>query len=272
MYIDTKKLYSIALSEFDDLLKRAKNNQIKLKPILIVCDGSNLASNQYVSLKVAFAQKYGIEVIVQQNIDGLDLDNYGGIIVQLPYYSIQSSADQIISKIKCYQDIDVFNGDNLEVKILPPTINSIIQTLDMCNNLWREESIVVIGGGKLVGAPLCKYLSENNIKHKNVDANNTSVEIKEICKKSDIIISATGVGGLIDTSHVTSSKSYIIIDAGTSEDTVRVGRVIGDVLPEIGEMPNVLLSPTPGGIGRNTVVNLFSNYLALSIASYYASN
>ena len=81
-------------------------------------------------------------------------------------------------------------------------------------------------------------------------------DIKEYTKRADILISATGVPGLIKAHMV--KEGAVVVDVGIS----RVGdRIVGDVDFEEVKEKAYAITPVPGGVGPMTVTGLLLNTL-----------
>ena len=79
-------------------------------------------------------------------------------------------------------------------------------------------------------------------------------------KNFDIIISATGVPGLVLDDYI--SPGTTVIDAGTASDK---GVLKGDLAPEVHERTDLTaITPLRGGVGPLTVTCLFDHLLAAS--------
>ena len=81
-------------------------------------------------------------------------------------------------------------------------------------------------------------------------------------KDFDIIISATGVPGLVSDSMV--SPGTVLIDAGTASEG---GVLKGDVSPTVRKRTDLTaITPTTGGVGPLTVACLFDHLLQSAVA------
>ena len=82
----------------------------------------------------------------------------------------------------------------------------------------------------------------------------------DMARRSDIIISATGVPGLIKPEMVRSGA--VLIDVGFTRKLAPGGRIrlMGDINPRCEEFAS-LMTPVPGGIGPLTISHLVRNTL-----------
>ena len=75
--------------------------------------------------------------------------------------------------------------------------------------------------------------------------------------KFDIIITATGVPGLIQNAHI--SPGVVIVDAGTASED---GVIKGDVSDEVRARTDLTaITPEKGGVGPLTVSCLFDHVI-----------
>ena len=75
--------------------------------------------------------------------------------------------------------------------------------------------------------------------------------------KADVIITATGVHGLIKPEIL--KQGAVVVDAGVASEG---GKTVGDVAPEVYEQRDDLtITPLKGGVGPLTVCALFENVI-----------
>lgn len=231
----------------------------KLKPFLaVILVGENSASISYINAKERVAKELSIgfrlyhfpeiarEEEVLKLINDLNRNDYiSGIVVQLPLPEKMSIAN-IINKISPEKDVDGFLG-----KYPTPAASAILEILNYYKIELENKNIVIIGRGRLVGAPLEKLLIEKNIKTKICDKKTSN--LGEVTRSADIIISATGASDLITSEMVNSDT--IVIDAGIAESS---GKICGD-LAKNARNKVASYSPVPGGVGPVTVACLMKN-------------
>ena len=166
--------------------------------------------------------------------------------------------------LKQIKNIDGFLSDS---KILDLNKNQTLKDLNYLENYLDFQKfidykldlssykIAVIGQGLLVGKPMIQYLLDR--KATIFSLNKSTLNSQEITKNADIVICGAGSQDLIDDNWL--KKTAIVIDASTSESN---GKLKGDVnRQKIHE--ETILSPSPGGIGKLTVLYLFYNFLKL---------
>jgi len=276
MLIDTSKLKA----DFELWLKQAVAAHPKPLVLEIIQIGDNLASNKYVQIKQKVGQACGIVVNLHKftnSVRPLEIESIvatawkrkHGLIVQLPTPSqFQPIVDQIPHQI----DVDLLGlqaNQLWQQGILPPTIGAIDLTLkfhfqkqvfspEILNQplLLNQEIVAVIGRGKLVGTPAIRYFLERQATVIAIDK--YTPEPKQFTQMATIILTAAGQPKLLKPDWV--KPGSVIIDASTSESN---GSLVGDVDTSLN-WNQVWLSPSPGGIGRLTVLYLFYNLLKMS--------
>lgn len=234
------------------------------KPALgVILVGENKASLTYVKKKEEISEKFGFEFKlfhlselaterqVITLIEDINKNKYiDGIILQLPLPE-GLNRDKIISKISPHKDVDGFLG-----KIPAPTPSAIIELLNYYKIDYKKKKICIVGKGFLVGAPLEKMLKKEGLDPVVIKSNTENKNEKIL--KAEIIISATGISGIIKPELV--NKNTILIDAGTSESN---GKTKGDIDSDIYNIVDSY-SPVPGGIGPVTVACLVRNLAELA--------
>ena len=81
-----------------------------------------------------------------------------------------------------------------------------------------------------------------------------------MARKADIVVSATGVTGLITPDMI--KENAVLIDVGFTRKMTQNGnvRLMGDIEPSCRQLAS-LMSPVPGGIGPLTIAHLCRNTL-----------
>ena len=80
-------------------------------------------------------------------------------------------------------------------------------------------------------------------------------QLREECRNADIIITATGIRGLINGKDV--KRGALVIDVGTNVD--EDGKCWGDFDATVSDHGEFTYTPVPGGIGPLTVTMLLRN-------------
>lgn len=178
-----------------------------------------------------------------------------GIMIQQPLPSEFAYITELISSQK---DVDGMCADNRlalvtgRENICPATPSAVIAMLSYYNIDIAGKRVAIIGRGVAVGKPLMLMLLNRNATI--TVCHSKSCDIATVCSECDVVVSACGVAGLVDSSYVSSSAT--LIDVGTNFVD---GKLCGDV-----NFDNVVgncsaVSPVPGGIGPITRACLFDN-------------
>jgi len=242
------------------------NNRDAYPHLAIVQVGRKQDSNVYIKNKVKFGEDIGVDVshhLFNEDISEEDLikelENLNenkkvtGIIVQLPLPSSINS-NNVIEKVSLEKDID---GLRKESPFKLVTTRGIITLLKEYNIEIKNKKVVVIGKSVFVGNPTAEAFEQLGAKVTSVDIN--TLNIPELTKSADIIISAVGKPNLIGKEYIGENKDQTIIDVGIT--VTPEGRVVGDIdFDAVKELVGAI-TPVPGGIGPMTVVSLFENLL-----------
>ena len=191
-----------------------------------------------------------------------------GIICQLPLTEeLKPFQKEICNAITPLKDMD-WLWDKLqewafkwEIEFLPATPQAVI-SLWNAYNLWDFEwkIISVIWQSDIVWRPISRYLQLKWAEVHAFDIRNTSEEIINQTKKSDVIISCTWALHLIDDKFVGKKKNQILIDVGY---WFLNGKSTGDVNFEKIENKVYAISPVPWWVGPMTVASLFGNIFTI---------
>lgn len=242
--------------------------------------GDEDASNLYIKQKIKVAESLGIHVVystVGPRPSELNsaIDEYNshsgihGIIIQLPL-PWTFDENEFVTKIRPEKDVDGFHPLNLgkmtrktdDPYLHPCTAWGIAHLLKrQYPNGLRGKKVLVIGQSMIVGRPLSIMLQNEGACVTMADEYTESFDIYQGLDSAEIVVTATGVPGLINSDLLTgldcSSKCFV--DAGIS---LQNGEVVGDINKEIHEEFEVgSYTPVPGGIGPITVAFLMRNVL-----------
>jgi methylenetetrahydrofolate dehydrogenase (NADP+) / methenyltetrahydrofolate cyclohydrolase len=215
--------------------------------------------NTYVRLKKKYGADIQIDVEVHtisqgevaKNLQTLNADEtIHGIIVQLPLADT-SQTDEIVNMVAPDKDVDSL-GNKAEFE--PATPMAIQWLLAGYNVDLQGKKVLLVGRGKLVGAPLEKILTDSGIDVTVADRNTET--LGDLSKESDVIITATGSPAIIYSDMV--KQGAVVVDAGVASED---GKTVGDVAPDVYERDDLTITPTKGGVGPLTVCALFENVI-----------
>lgn len=234
--------------------------EYKIQPKLaIIVTVDNPVIDVYMRLK----KHYGSDIGVEVEIHRVDLaespsliaklnedESIHGIITQLPL-SDPSGTDRIVSLVAPDKDVDALGPD---ASYDPATPMAILWLLAGYNVELGNKHILLIGRGKLVGAPLEKMLK--NSGHDVAVADRSTPDLKSETQKADIIITAAGSPALLFSDMV--KQGAVVVDAGVASED---GKTVGDVAPELYDREDLTITPAKGGVGPLTVCALFDNVI-----------
>lgn len=234
--------------------------ELKLLPKLaIIRTNPDPVVDSYMRLKQAYGQDIGVLVEVfdidqkqaKDLIEKLNLDkSVHGIIVQLPLPS-PDQTDQILNSVSGAKDVDGLALNSPFTAPTPMAINWLISGYNI--ELWGKQ-ILIVGQGRLVGAPLKKLWQTSGYNISTADSKTGN--LKELSLQADVIVSGVGHPGLITPDMI--KQDAVIIDAGVATDS---NGLIGDVSVDVRDLPDVIITPEKGGVGPLTVCALFENVI-----------
>ena len=278
--IDGKKYSEKFLQKLHPLSTKFFENFNRKPCLAVILVGDNTASSIYVKNKVRTAKKNGIrsvEVILSRNVSEEDLlneifklnddQNVDGILVQLPL-PIHISERKIINNISPIKDVDGFHPTNFgklfmgDPNFIPCTPLGCFYMLKNELKVLSGKNAVIIGRSNIVGKPMASLLLSSNC---SVTITHSKTEnLREHCKKADILISAVGIPEMVDDTYV--KQDAIIIDVGinrlqfvNSETKANENKLVGDVnFKKVVDIAKKI-TPVPGGVGPMTIACLMHN-------------
>ena len=268
--IDGKKVASEIKEEIKSYIKNRKDNGLKVPKIVSILVGNDGGSIFYInnqekvanSLGINFEKKILNENITEEKLIDIieDLNNdeeVNGIILQLPLPKTFNK-DRVINKISPNKDIDCLTFVNQgklycgEKTFLPCTPNSVLTLLEKYNIDLEGKNVVIIGRSNIVGKPTAQLLLNKNATI--TVCHSKTKNLKDICKKAEIIIVAIGRAKFLTEEYV--NENSIVIDVGTSSVD---GKIVGDVDFENVESKVSMITKVPGGVGALTTTLLIKN-------------
>lgn len=196
-------------------------------------------------------QSEAAEVIAQLNADPA----VHGIIVQIPLPDV-SQTDALLNSVAADKDVD---GLAAETNFDPATPMAIDWLVAGYNVALQGKQIVIVGQGRLVGKPLAALWQASD--YAVATADRSTENLQELITSADILVTATGIPGLITAVMV--KPDAVIIDAGVATDS---NGLVGDVAPDVRDLPNITITPEKGGVGPLTVCALFENVIRAATA------
>lgn len=227
--------------------------------LAIVRTGENPVIDTYMRLKSFYGEDIAVEVDIYTpsdtellgQIDKLNHDkNVHGIIVQLPLADT-TQTEVAVNAVAPEKDVD---GLGEKPAFTPATAMAIDWLLVGYNVDLAGKKIAIVGNGRLVGAPLAKLWLDIGRDVSVYD--DTTVDLADKLKIAEIIVSATGVPGLIKSNMI--RQKAVVVDAGTASEG---GKIVGDIADEVRDRQDLTITPIRGGVGPLTIAALFDNVI-----------
>lgn len=268
--IDGKKISQQIKDELKEKVAAMKSEGKEIG-MAVIQVGNDPASSVYVGNKKKACEYIGIhsesyelpEETTQEELITLigklnDDDRIHGILIQLPVPK-HIDEDTVIKAISPRKDVDGFHPQSVgalsigQKGFVSCTPAGIIQLLKRSNVDIEGKECVVIGRSNIVGKPMALLLLRENgtvtVTHSKTR------DLKEVCRRADILVVAVGRPKMIDASYV--KEGAVVIDVGIHRD--ENNRLCGDVDFESVEQVASAITPVPGGVGPMTIAMLMNN-------------
>lgn len=252
-------------SELAGFIKERQAKQVRalrqawhINPRLaIVTDVENPVIETYMRLK----QRYGADILIDVEIHRVpaggaleviqelnNRDDVQGIILQLPI-SNSDQTEELLESIREDKDVDGLRKRAIFQAATPTAISWLLAGYGVD---LKGKKVAIVGRGRLVGAPLEKMWLKSGV---DVTVFEKGDDLSQLINY-DIIVSATGVPGLIKSQMI--KPKTVVVDAGTASEN---GKIVGDVSEEVRQRDDVIITPKKGGVGPLTVSALFDNVI-----------
>lgn len=268
MIMDGKSLKNEILSGLAEEVKALD----KVPTLCVIQVGDDEASNVYINQKRKMCNDIGYNFIHEKYDDSIteeellknierfnSNDNIDAILVQMPLPS-GINEKNIQNAVSKYKDVDGLNDSNIvdlisgKSSLYPCTACGVISLLDKYGVTLEGSNVVIVGRSSLVGMPLFHMLENRNATV--TLCHSKTRNLQSITKNADIIISATGVKGLIKEDMV--NNNAVVVDVGIAREN---GKLYGDVDFDNVSKKASLITPVPGGVGPMTIASLAQNVL-----------
>jgi len=237
--------------------------------LAVVLVGDDQASAIYVKRKAEACRRAGMqsfehmlpastsEADVVKLVRKLNADPaVNGILVQLPLPP-QVHKKAVLQSISPAKDVDAFHAESMghaligDEQMAPCTPQGVLLLLDAAGIKLPGTEVCIINHSNLIGKPLAALLINRDatvtVCHKQTK------DLDVHTRRADVIVSATGVPGLITADKVKAGA--VVVDVGIARVA---GKVVGDVAPDVWEKA-AWVTPVPGGVGPMTIAVLLEN-------------
>ena len=281
--IDGKAINQQMQAEILQQVEEMVKNGQKRPNLAVIQVGDDGASTTYVNSKIKTCHAVGIEstdVRFPADITEAELlakiaeinadPNVDGLIVQLPLPK-HISENKVIEAIDYRKDVDGFhpiNTGRMAMSLpafLPATPAGIMELLARYNIETEGKECVVLGRSNIVGTPISLLMSrKSNPGNATVTiCHSRSKNLKEICRRADILIVAIGKPEFVTADMI--KPGAVVIDVGIhrlpSTETKSGFKLKGDVkFDEVAPLCSYI-TPVPGGVGPMTIISLLKNTL-----------
>ena len=275
----------ISGKEFSELVrsKVAKHvdllrNQHGIIPgLAVVLVGEDPASKVYVRNKgeqtIAAGMK-SIEHKLEENtseqellelIESLNEDaSIHGILCQLPLPA-HINEDRVINSIAPDKDVDGFHISNVgllstgQKSMVPCTPLGCLMMLKDFHGDLTGLNAVVVGRSNIVGKPMANLLLRESCTV--TIAHSRTKDIKEICKRADILVAAVGRPEMINEDWISNGATVIDVGINRIPHPEKPGKskLVGDVDYDSAVRIAGAITPVPGGVGPMTIACLLAN-------------
>lgn len=243
-------------------LRQAHGIQPKLAIVVTV-------DNPVIDLYMRLKKQYGADILIDVDVHRVKqsevpellnmLSNDAsvhGVIVQLPLED-PTKTDEIVNLVPAGKDVDALGS---QAQFDPATPMAIMWLLAGYNIDLRAKRILLVGKGKLVGAPLERMLKASGLDVHVADR--STEDLAAETREADIIITATGRPAILYPDMI--KQAAVVVDAGVASED---GKTVGDVDESVYERDDLTITPAKGGVGPLTVCALFENVIRAARAT-----
>ncbi len=279
--IDGRRIAAEIHAETQQRVQRLREKGIH-PGLVFIRVGEDPASRVYVGMKEKKSQELGIAsstVVLDESTTQADLLNLierynrdeaiHGILVQAP---LPSHIDEtvVFSSVDPSKDVDGFHPINVGKLMLhqpggfrPCTPAGVHELLIRSKVETQGVEVVILGRGNIVGKPMAAIMLQ-----KSPHANSTvtlchsrSANVKEHCRRADIIIAAMGVAQFLKADMVKPGATVLDVGVNRIADpsAPRGSRLVGDVDFKGVQPIAGRITPNPGGVGPMTIAMLMQN-------------
>ena len=282
--INGKEIAQNLRNELKKEIDNLRSKTGKVPGLAVVQVGNVAASSVYVKAKTKSAKEVGIEVIdhhlkeetsekelLQLVMNLNNQENVNGILVQLPLPT-HINEQLVLDSIHPDKDADGFHPLNVgrlsiaehdvENLLTPCTPYGCLIMLKSLGISLAGKNAAVIGRSNIVGKPMAQLLLKESCTV--TIAHSRTINIEEICRKSEILVAAVGRPEMIKGDWI--KEGAIVIDVGINRTEIKLNgiiknKLVGDVDFNQASKNASAITPVPGGVGPMTIACLLRNTL-----------
>lgn len=249
--------------------------------LAVILVGDDPASQTYVNAKRKVCTEVGVQCEVHELpattseaklvalIDRLNTTPHvDGILLQLPLPN-HLYKDNIIPRIDPQKDVDGIHPYNMGLlatgnpRLIACTPAGIMHLLYKTGQDLTGKKVLIIGYSDIVGKPLSMLLLQQGA---TVTCCTITVKnLRDEVKKSDVVIAAAGVLGLVKSHWLKRGSTVIDVGMHRTETGLK-----GDV--EVSFNAARYITPVPGGVGPMTVAMVARNTHSASVRMQQRNN
>ena len=277
-YLVAKNLDAYILNEIN------KNKDYYIwKYVAFLLFNNNEPSRVYIKMKQNKAHKFWLQTKIIEKVNAdfetasnivnkLNLDeNCIWILIQLPVNDkIKPYQHKLLSQIHLKKDIDglwgvLFGLNQIDaIRFLPATARAVFEILSFYKIWVAGKNISILWQSNLAGKPIVLEMIRQNGTVFSFNEFSDQNLIKELTRKSDIIISATWKLHLINSSYLNPNRMQVLIDIGWWKlDNKPTWDYNFEEIFSAYDESNFMYTPVPGWVGPVTVSSIFANLVDL---------
>jgi methylenetetrahydrofolate dehydrogenase (NADP+) / methenyltetrahydrofolate cyclohydrolase len=263
MRIDGKAIAEEVIS----VLERERPTLGVIKLGVLITQG-DAVTDSFVRIKSRVAERLGVELVRRELSVGATTEDAiqeiqqlvgetQGIVVQMPL-APSIALDAVLAAIPPSHDVDAIRPEPPRPPFRAPVAEAISEIFMHAQVAAAGKKAVVVGTGRLVGAPAIELLKD--LGAEVIVVTDTQGSLADL-KDADIAVLGAGKPALVQPEML--KEGVILIDAGTSNPPSGASMIVGDADPRCAEMASVF-TPVPGGVGPIAVAMLFKNLFVLA--------
>ncbi len=268
--IDGKKISDELKLELKEKVAQYKAEGVAIT-LAVIQVGNDKASSVYVGNKKKACEFIGIQSLAYELPESTTQEellsiieelngrkDVNGILVQLPLPK-HIDEDRVIESIDAKKDVDGFHPMSVgalsigKKGFISCTPYGIIELLKRTGIEIDGKECVIVGRSNIVGKPMSMLMLRENATV--TTAHSHTKNLKEVCKRADILIVAIGKPKFINADYV--KEGAVVIDVGIHRN--ENNKLCGDVDYEDVFPHASAITPVPGGVGPMTIAMLMKN-------------